>query len=37
VEGRALADTTPFLTQLADAGINATVETEILGFDAVRG
>ncbi len=29
----ALADPTPFLQQLADAGINARVETEILGFD----
>jgi SAM-dependent methyltransferase len=29
----ALADPTPFLAQLADAGINAAVETEVLGFD----
>jgi SAM-dependent methyltransferase len=29
----ALADPTPFLQQLADAGIDAHVETEILGFD----
>jgi len=29
----ALADPTPFLVQLAEAGINATVETEVLGFD----
>jgi len=29
----ALADPAPFLTQLAEAGITATVETETLGFD----
>jgi hypothetical protein len=29
----ALADPTPFLAQLAEAGINAHVETETLGFD----
>ena len=29
----ALADATPFLQQLADAGIDALVETEMLGFD----
>jgi SAM-dependent methyltransferase len=29
----ALADPTPFLTQLAEAGIEARVETETLGFD----
>jgi SAM-dependent methyltransferase len=29
----ALANPAPFLQQLADAGINAHVETEILGFD----
>jgi SAM-dependent methyltransferase len=29
----ALADPTPFLAQLADAGINAAVETKVLGFD----
>jgi SAM-dependent methyltransferase len=29
----ALADPAPFLTQLAEAGIHARVETEILGFD----
>jgi SAM-dependent methyltransferase len=29
----ALADPTPFLAQLADAGINAAVETAVLGFD----
>jgi SAM-dependent methyltransferase len=29
----ALADPTPFLAQLAEAGINAAVETEVLGFD----
>ena len=29
----ALADPTPFLEQLADAGVEARVETEMLGFD----
>jgi SAM-dependent methyltransferase len=29
----ALADPTPFLQQLADAGIEAHIETEMLGFD----
>jgi SAM-dependent methyltransferase len=29
----ALADPRPFLAQLADAGITAAVETEVLGFD----
>jgi SAM-dependent methyltransferase len=29
----AMADPTPFLGQLADAGINASVETEVVGFD----
>lgn len=29
----ALADPTPFLAQLAEAGIDAYVETETLGFD----
>lgn len=29
----ALADARPLLTQLADAGIHARVETEVLGFD----
>jgi SAM-dependent methyltransferase len=29
----ALADPTPFLTELADAGLHARVETEVLGFD----
>jgi len=29
----ALADPAPFLTQLAEAGITATVETETLSFD----
>jgi len=29
----ALADTRPFLAQLADAGVEARVETEVLGFD----
>jgi SAM-dependent methyltransferase len=29
----ALADPRPFLAQLADAGINAAVETAVLGFD----
>jgi SAM-dependent methyltransferase len=29
----ALADPTPFLRQLADAGLEAYVETEIVGFD----
>ena len=29
----ALADPNPFLGQLAEAGINAQVETEVLGFD----
>jgi SAM-dependent methyltransferase len=29
----ALADAAPFLTQLADAGINASVETKVIGFD----
>jgi hypothetical protein len=29
----ALADPAPFLTQLAEAGITAPVETETLGFD----
>ena len=29
----ALADTGPFLTQLAEAGVHARVETEVLGFD----
>ena len=29
----ALADTKPFLTQLAEVGIHARVETEVLGFD----
>jgi SAM-dependent methyltransferase len=29
----ALADTGPFLSQLADVGVDARVETEVLGFD----
>lgn len=29
----ALSDPTPFLAQLAEAGIAARVETEVLGFD----
>lgn len=29
----ALADTRPLLTQLADVGVHARVETEVLGFD----
>lgn len=29
----ALADTRPFLTQLAEVGVHARVETEVLGFD----
>jgi SAM-dependent methyltransferase len=29
----ALADTRPLLTQLAEAGVHARVETEVLGFD----
>jgi SAM-dependent methyltransferase len=31
-----LADTTPFLGQLASAGIQAQVETQVLGFDFVN-
>jgi SAM-dependent methyltransferase len=33
VDPGALADPTPFLAHLADAGIEAHVETEIIGFD----
>jgi hypothetical protein len=33
VDPGALADATPFLDQLAAGGIQARVETEVLGFD----